>query len=76
MTAERVREHIKAYGLTTKLPESLENGMALGFRLQNNKAGKLMFGRGNEIPEAKVDLAKRELFSICGKLIGHYPIAG
>lgn len=35
-----------------------------------------MFGRGNEIPEAKVDLAKRELFSICGKLVGHYPIAG
>ena len=35
-----------------------------------------MFSRGNEIPEVKGDLSRRELFSVCGKLVGHYPIAG
>ena len=31
-----------------------------------------MFGRGNEIPEVRDGLTKRELFSVCGKLVGHY----
>ena len=35
-----------------------------------------MFSRGNKIPEVKGDLSRRELFSVCGKLVGHYPIAG
>ena len=54
--AEKVRDHINTYGLTTK--PSLENGIALGLKLRWNKAGKLMFGRGNEIPEVKDVLTK------------------
>ena len=51
VAAEKVRDHVNTYGLTAKPSESLENGMALGLKLRRNKAGKLMFRRGNEIPE-------------------------
>ena len=46
--------------------------MVLGVKLRRNKEGKLMFRR-NEIPEVTNDLAKRELFSVCRTLVGHYP---
>ena len=51
VTAEKVRDHINTYGLTTKPSESLENRMALRLKLWQNKTGKLIFGSGNEIPE-------------------------
>ena len=35
-----------------------------------------MFRRGNEIPEIEGEISRWELFSICGKLLGHYPVAG
>ena len=38
--------------------------------------GGLHFGRGNEIPSIPERVSRRELFSICGKLIGHYPVCG
>ena len=62
-------EHLKA-----KSPESLDGGAALGFKLMN-KTGKLMFRRGNEIPVIG-EISRWELFSICSKLLGHYPVAG
>ena len=49
--------------------------MALGLKLIN-KTGKLMFRRGNEIPAIEGEISRQELFSICGKLLGHYPVAG
>ena len=60
--------------ITAKSPQSLDGGAALGLKLMN-KTGKLMFRRGNEIPEIG-EISRRELFSICGKLLGHYPVAG
>ena len=48
---EKVRDHVNTYGLTAKLSELLEKRMALGLELQQNKAGTLMFGRGDEISE-------------------------
>ena len=74
VTAERVREHVNTYGLTAKPTEVLEDGMALGLKLQWNKVGKLVFGRGSEIPEIQGGLTKRKLFSVCRKLVGHYLI--
>ena len=35
-----------------------------------------MFRRGNEIPEIEGEISRRELFSIGGKFLGHYPVAG
>ena len=35
-----------------------------------------MFSRGNELPnpEELQGLSRRQLFSVCGRLVGHYPV--
>lgn len=71
-----VVEHLQRYGLATKRPEALEGGTALGLRLERERTGELVFKRGNTVPEVKESLNRRELFSVCGKLVGHYPVAG
>lgn len=76
ISTQEVVEHLKGFGLAAKSPESLDGGAALGLKLMKNKMGALMFRRGNEIPEMGGEISRRELFSICGKLLGHYPIAG
>ena len=73
--AERVIEHLKNFGLEAKPAEKLENGSALGLKLSSSD-GKLMFSRANEIPDVSDRMTRRELFSVCGKLIGHYPRVG
>ena len=75
ISTKEVVEHLKGFGLTVKSPESLDRGAALGLKLMN-KTGKLMFRRGNEIPEIVGEISRQELFSIPGKLLGHYPVAG
>ena len=39
---------------------------------------KLWWARGNAIPEVDslTGMSRKELFSTCGKLVGHYPVAG
>ena len=75
VTAQKLIKHLKKFGLVTKNPEPLEGGAALGLPLKLVK-GDLMFYRGNVLPILPEVLTRRELFSICGKLIGHYPAAG
>ena len=58
VTVEKVRDHVNTYRLTAKPSESLGNKMAMGLKLQQNKARKLMFRRGNEIPEVTDSLTK------------------
>ena len=55
--------------------QNITRGAALGLKLMN-KTGELMFRRGNEIPEIEGEISRQELFSICGKLLRHYPVAG
>ena len=69
ISTKEVVEHLKGFGLTAKSPESLDGGAALGLKLMN-KTGKRMFRRGNKIPKIG-EISRRELFSICGKLLGH-----
>ncbi|XP_068224554.1 uncharacterized protein [Palaemon carinicauda] len=74
-SADEVIRHLNTFGLITKLPESLNGGAALGLQLQR-VGGELMFQRGNKVPKVADMLTRRELFSVCGTLVGHYPIAG
>lgn len=76
VTIADVVEHLKGFGLATKSPEPLEGGSALGLRLERDRSGELTFRRGNKIPEVGEELSRRELFSACGRLVGHYPIVG
>ena len=78
VTAKEVIAHLRKYGLDAKPPEELDGGRVLGLSLNRNANGELVFRRGNEIPCVAEDekLTRRRLFSICGQLIGHYPVCG
>ena len=77
VSSEVVAAHLLRYGLVTKPAEQLEGGAALGLKIERDRDGELLFTRGNQIPKmVEGSLTKRELFSLCGKLVGHYPIAG
>ena len=76
VTAEEVAAHLQRYGLETKPPEPLDGGRVLGLQLSRDSCGTLQFRRGNEVPmiDASSALSRRQLFSICGRLVGHYPV--
>ncbi|GFO06854.1 Gag-pro-pol polyprotein [Plakobranchus ocellatus] len=79
ITAGDVVAHLKDYGLESKNPEKLDEGAVLGLKLDRDQQGDLIFSRANEIPNVdQLDsgLSRRDVFSICGKLVGHYPVAG
>ena len=73
---EDVVQHLKENGLIAKSPEPVDGGAALGLSLKCDVNGDLRFRRANHIPEIPEHLTKKELFSVCGKLTGHYPVAG
>lgn len=76
LTADRLIQHLERFGLATKPPEKLDGGAALGLRLERGRSGELMFSRGNILPILPESLTRQELFSVCGMLVGHYPVAG
>lgn len=73
--AQSVVKHLMKYGLRAKDPVSLDDGMALGLKFHRDQNGRLVYLRGNEIPVVSENMTKRQLFSLCGKLVGHYPVA-
>lgn len=76
---DEVRQHLARYGLETKEPEDLDGGRLLGISLKKGCNGYLQMQRGtafSEINPGSTRLTKRQLFSLCGRLIGHYPVAG
>ena len=73
---QEVIEHLRRYGLAAKPPQPVIGGSALGLRVEANEQGEVLFSRGNDIPTIPQRLTRRELFSVCGKLVGHYPVAG
>ena len=73
--AETLIAHLNRFGLVTKPPEQLGGVTALGLKVLRNGRGELAFTRGNEVPSVPEKLTRRGLFSICGKLVGHYPVA-
>jgi transposase InsO family protein len=78
-SAEEVRQHLAKYGLVTKEPEGLDGGRLLGIALNRNARGDLQMSRATALSEINfgpAELTKRGLFSLCGRLVGHYPVAG
>ena len=76
VTSQKVIHHLERFGLKSKPPEKLDGGAALGLKLHKLRDGTMEFTRGNEVPEIPDALSRRGLFSICGKMVGHYPVAG
>lgn len=73
---ETVVAHLKRYGLEAKPPESLDGGRALGLVIVKDHTGCLQFRRGNGIPRVPEKMTRRQVFSLCGQLTGHYPVGG
>ena len=71
-----VVSHLAENGLEAKEPARLEGGAVLGLKLNKDREGKLVFTRANTVPDVGESMTRRELFSVCGKLVGHYPKAG
>ena len=76
VTAEDVKSQLLAYGLISKDPVPLDNTRVLGLRVVKDDQGVLRWSRDGDIPALSDKPTKRELFSVCGKLTGHYPVAG
>ena len=78
VSTERVVQHLQRYGLVTKPPETLDGTRLLGLQLRDCGQGRMRWTRGKDVPQLPSDgqLSRRELFSFCGCLIGHYPVAG
>ena len=50
--------------------------MVLGLQVDGALDRDLVWHRSNEVPKVEKDMSRRELFSLCGLLVGHYPVAG
>jgi transposase InsO family protein len=75
VSAEQVSEHLSKYGLVAKPPQKLENSRVLGLQLKKEEGGDIGWSRGNTLPEVTFPITRRQLFSACGQLVGHYPVA-
>ena len=74
--ASRVQQHFWDYGLVSKDPVWLRDGARV-FGLQIwEKDGTLQWKRGSRIPEILDGLTCRRVFSLCRKLVGHFPVCG
>ena len=74
VTVSKAREHLLAYGLTTKEPEPISNARVLGLRVAESNDGGMEWHRDCADITCTGKVTKRELFSVCGKLVGHYPV--
>ena len=76
IAVEEVAAPLHLYGLESKPPEGLEGGRVLGLSTHRNANRELIFSRGNELPDPKEleGLSRCQLFSVCGQLVGYYPI--
>jgi len=78
-SAEEVCQHLAKYGLETKKPFGLNGRRLLGIALKQNSHGSLQMSRITPLTDISADFVRqtnRELFSSCGRLVGHYPVAG
>jgi len=71
---KEVADHLKRYGLLAKEPESLKNARVLGLKVYEKK-GELLWNRDNVLRSFTDIETKRQLFSLCGQLVGHFPVA-
>ena len=78
VSVNRVVEHLRKYGLVAKPPETLDGARVLGLLLCDDGQGRMTWMRSKSLPllSDNQPLTRRELFSICGCLVGHYPVAG
>lgn len=71
-SATRVRQHLANFGLRSKEPEWLQNGVrVLGLAVQEEE-NTLIWEQRNKVPSVPRILTRCSVFSFCGKLVGHF----
>ena len=74
--AAHVKEHLCSFGLLSKELERLQDGArVLGLQVWGED-NSLYWRRGNKIPDMPRVVTRRNVFSLCGKLVGHLPVGG
>mgnify|MGYP003417316483 FL=1 len=73
-----VVNHLKRYGLVTKEHEDVDDMRVLGLQLRGKNESRRWWVRSplGDLKNEREGCTRRDVFSICGKLIGHYPICG
>lgn len=74
-SCDRVLGMLASYGLVVKPPEPLIGGGILGVKVID-EADVIKWGRDNKVSSVDEVKTKRQAFSLCGQLLGHYPVAG
>ena len=79
VSAQVVKDHLLKFGLITKPPENLNSAKVLGLQTYEKKG--VVHWRRTEVkeeinPSNLNSMPKRQVFSLCGKLVGYYPVAG
>ena len=76
LSLREVVKPLNKYGLQTKSIECNDNACVLGLQLRNVAGASLQWSRGNQLADdIGSTLSRHELFSLCGKIVGHYPVA-
>ena len=73
VTVEKVEQHLLKYGLKCKQAEKLDKARVLGLQ-DFVDDGTLKWKHGNIVPDSTDRVFRRELFSIYGTLVGHFPV--
>ena len=77
VSATKVASHLSRFGLRTKPVEKLQGTKVLGLQINLDPCTqKLVWSRGNALSVVGSVTTRRELFSLCGQLVGHNPVAG
>ena len=73
VSSQRVIDLLRRYGLEAKPAVPLVGARVLGLRVDECN-GRLVWRRDNVIEPPCTKMTKRQLFSMCGKLVGHFPV--
>jgi len=71
----RVTGLLEKFGLEAKPPECLVGGRVLGLRVDQENSC-LIWRRDNVLTPLQDVMTRRKIFSWCGQLLGHFPVAG
>ena len=76
ISADEAKAKLESFSLTCKDPECQKLGAkVLGLKVWGEH-DTLRWKRGTAIPEAPAEITRRTVFSMCGKLVGHFPVCG
>jgi hypothetical protein len=70
----KVMQLLKQFGLDAKDPVPLDGARVLGLRV-TSEGCKLVLRRDNQVDNVDEVKTRRQVFSWCGQLVGHFPVA-